>query len=249
MQKKYKNAPVVEAVFELRLKQDKAMDLTAPGRMFEKISKDFPIKEQRQLKEVEITQGPEGPNTITRDIERMFFLTADRLQFIQLGSNLMAVHCVKPYPTWAIFRQRIKQALSTLKDIAEIGEPERLGIRYINRIEIPLEKIDIDQYFEFSPNIGQGLPQMLAGFALSAVLPFKDNRDYCKIQLVNVLPESPGNSAYVLDIDYFMAKLGNVNSDQVMLWVDDAHSEVRRLFEGCITKKLMDVFGVLDGNE
>jgi len=249
MKKKYRNAPVVEAVFELRLSQDKAMDLTAPGQIFEKISKDFPLKEQRQLQEVEIAQGPEGPKTITRNIKRMFFLSGDRLQFIQLGDNLMAVHCVKPYPTWIIFRQRIEQAISILKDITDIGEPERLGIRYINRIEIPFEKIDIDEYFEFSPHIGERLPQVLAGFALSAVLPFEKNRDFCRMHLFNTLPENAGNSAYILDLDYFMAKPGALNIDQALQWVDGAHAEVRRLFEGCITRKLMDVFGVLDDNE
>ena len=161
----------------------------------------------------------------------------------------MAVHCVRPYPTWPVFRQRIEQALSALKGIADMGEPERLGLRYINRIEIPSEKLDIDEYFEFSPHIGDGLPQTLAGFALMVVLPFKDGRDLCRMQLVNVLAETPGSSAYILDLDYFMAKPGNASADQAMSWVEEAHTEVRGLFEGCITKKLMHVFGVLDSNE
>ncbi len=249
MQKKYKNAPVVEAVFELRLKHDEAMDLTAPGLMFDKINKDFPLKEQRQLKELEIKLGPEGQETTPRILERMFFLTGDRLQFIQVGSNLMAVHCVKPYPTWSVFRQRIEQALSALRGITDIGEPGRLGLRYINRIEIPSAKIDIDEYFEFGPHIGDRLPQTLAGFALSVLQPFRDGRDLCRTQLVNVLAETPGSSAYILDFDYFLANPGNVNPDLLMQWVEEAHMEVRRLFDGCITGKLMDVFGVLDRNE
>jgi uncharacterized protein (TIGR04255 family) len=248
IKKKYRQDPIVEAVFELRLGQDKALDMTVPGLFFEKIASDFPIKEQRQIQEIEIIGGPKGVERETRNIERIFFFTEDKLQFIQIGSNLFAVHGIKPYPTWPVFRERIEKGLSTLKSITEIGIPERLGLRYINRIEIPSSRIDLDEYFEFAPRLGKKLPQELIGLHQMVMIQPKDSRDQCRMQLFSTLPETPGNSAYILDLDYYWLKPKEMEFEQILLWVEEAHTEVKKLFEGCVTSKLIKVFGIWDEN-
>jgi uncharacterized protein (TIGR04255 family) len=249
MKKKYQTDPILEAVFELRAKQENSFDLTIPGLLYGKINTIFPIKEPRIVQEFKLLQGPEGLKQQARNIEKMFFFTEDRLQFIQIGSDSLGIGCTKPYPTWPIFRKNIIHAFEELSSLVEIGSPERLGMRYINNIYIPSTVVNLDEYFEFNPHLGEKLPQEITGFTMMAELPFEENRDLCRMQLYMAPPEKPMMSSYILDLDYIMAKSGSVENKDIVRWIDDAHSKLLRLFEGCITSKLIDIFGAPEGNE
>jgi len=242
MSKRYANPPIIEAVCEFRLTPDSKWDLTIPGLIYEKVSKEFPNKEQRLIQEVEITQSPQGIQQQIQTNERILFLTDDRKTFIQVGPHLLAINCLKPYPTWDGFKPRIENAFSALTDTVDVKGLQRIGLRYINRIEIPGQSVNLDDYFEFRPFLGQNLPQNVANFIVGCLLPFFDERDACRIRLTNAVPEKPESTAFLLDLDYFLAQPRAVSANQALEWVESAHQQVEEIFEGCITECLRKVF-------
>ncbi|MBU4225210.1 MAG: TIGR04255 family protein [Chloroflexi bacterium] len=242
MAKKYANPPLIEAVCEFRLTPDTAWDLTIPGLMYEKVEKEFPNKEQRLIQEVEIIQSPQGMQQQTRTVERVLFLTRDRKIFIQAGPHLLAVNCLKPYPTWNGFKPRIENAFRSLTEIVDIKGLQRIGLRYINHIEIPARSINLEEYFEFRPFLGQNLPQNIANFIVGCVWHFSNGRDSCRVQITNALPEKPDNTAFLLDLDYFLAQPKAVSVNQALEWVEEAHQKVEEIFEGCITEPVREIF-------
>ncbi len=243
MRKKYANPPLIEAVCEFRFTPDTPWDLTIPGLMYEKVGKEFPHKEQRLAQEIEILQTPQGVQQQTRTVERVLFLTNDRKIFIQAGPHLLAVTCLKPYPTWNGFKPRVESAFRSLTEIIDIKGLQRIGLRYINHIEIPAHSINLlDEYFEFRPFLGQNLPQHMADFIVGCVWHFSSGRDSCRVQITNALPEKPDNSAFILDLDYFLAQPKAVSANQALEWVEEAHQKVEEIFEGCISKPLRDIF-------
>lgn len=48
--------------------------------------------------------------------------------------------------------------------------------------------------------------------------------------------------AVMLDLDYFLAKPGQVALDDLLEWVEAAHSRVEKVFEACITDRLRQMF-------
>jgi uncharacterized protein (TIGR04255 family) len=52
--------------------------------------------------------------------------------------------------------------------------------------------------------------------------------------------------SFRLDIEYFLAKPRAVEVADAIAWVEEAHSRVEEVFEGCITDKLREMFGVLE---
>jgi uncharacterized protein (TIGR04255 family) len=56
------------------------------------------------------------------------------------------------------------------------------------------------------------------------------------------IPASGGRSLFRLDIDYFLARPGAVEPAEALAWVEEAHSQVEKVFEGCITDKLREMF-------
>ncbi|MCI0329524.1 MAG: TIGR04255 family protein [candidate division Zixibacteria bacterium] len=243
--RKYSNPPIIEAVCEFRLNPESKWDLTIPGILYEKVNTEFPHKETRLIQETVIKQGPEGTEQQLRTSERAVFLTQDRRIFIQIGPNLLAVNSLKPYPTWEKFKPRIENVYKALTEVMDVKSFERLGLRYINRIEIPQEpnkRFDLEKYFEFRPYLGKKLPTDLDFFSMGCVLKFFDERDLCSVRLRNAVAENKANTAFLLDMDYFLAKSSDVPASEAMNWVEMAHEKVEEIFEGCISDKLREIF-------
>jgi uncharacterized protein (TIGR04255 family) len=243
MSKKYRNAPIIEAVCEFRFPNEVKWDLTIPGLLYEKIKNEFPVREQRWFQEVETTKTPQGVEQQVRANERALLFADDRKSFVQIGTHLLAINCLKPYPAWNGFLPKIETALHALTQIVSIGQLQRIGLRYINRVGIAQEPFRLEEYFEFRPFLGGGLPATtMTDFLVGCVLPFSGERDSCKIQLATVVPDQPGGRAFLLDLDYFLSQPDSILADQALEWVENAHRQVENLFEGCITNRLRDLF-------
>ena len=241
--RQYSNPPIIEAVCEFRFTTDTEWDLTIAGLVYDQVKNDFPNKEERAVREVTISGGPKGMEQQVRTTQRMVFLTTDKKTLIQVGPHLLAVNRLKPYPSWDEFKPQIEKAFAALNHTLEqVRGLERIGLRYINRIEIPSKTVDLDQYFEFRPFLGERLPQNMTGFIIGCMLPFFESRDVCKVQLTNAVPEQPDTGAFLLDLDYFVTKPQAVSPDQALEWVETAHAKVESLFEGCISDRLRKLF-------
>jgi len=243
MGKKYADPPIVEAVCEFRLTRDSKWDLTTPGLIYEKVSTEFPNKEQRLVQEVQITQSPQGLQQQIRSAERILFLATDRKTFVQVGPHFVGINSLKPYPTWSGFKPRIESAFRALTEIVEVKGLQRIGLRYINRVEIPDESVRLEEYFEFRPFWAKDLPYEMTAFIVGSIFSFFGGQDACRVDLSEAIAEKPGSRAFILDLDYFLAQPQSVSAGQALEWVDRAHQRVEEIFEACITDRLRQIFG------
>jgi uncharacterized protein (TIGR04255 family) len=241
MGRKYANPPIVEAVCEFRLTPETRWDLTVPGLLYEKLKESFPQKEQRIIQEVELAQGSEGLQQQIRTSERIMFFTSDRKMLVQVGTRLLVVNALKPYPHWEGFKPRIEMAWKSLQATIEVHGLERIGLRYINHIELPAQGVELSEYFEFYPFVGQRLPQQVVSFIAGVEFSYADGRDHCRVQLTPILG-SVGKHLLMLDLDYFVARPRSVEVAKVIDWIEEAHNRVEEIFEGCITEKLREMF-------
>ncbi|GBC78978.1 hypothetical protein HRbin09_00189 [bacterium HR09] len=243
MGRRYVNPPVVEAVCEFRLTEDSPWDMTVPGLVYERLKDEFPHREQRLSQEVELTQGPDGLQQQIRTSERILLFAENRTSFVQVAPRLLAVNSLRPYPSWEGFKPRITKAFESLAQVTEVRGLDRLGLRFINHVEIPGSPRELDKYFQFYPFLGPDLPNDIEGFIAGCQFGFENRRDICKVQLIRAISSSPERLVIFLDIDYFLAKPGGVDPRYALDWVEEAHSKVEAVFEGCITDRLRELFG------
>jgi len=242
MGRKYKNPPVVEALCEFRFDPGSPWDLAIPGLVYEKVQGEFPKRRQAKVFEASISGGPEGIEQQVKTTDRMQFLRHDEKALIQVGPNLLAVNHLKPYPSWQEFLPLIQQGFDAYFAAANPKSIQRIGLRYINRIEIAGERVELADYFEFRPFVGPRLPQDYGPFVVGIQIPFEDSRDLLRLQLESATVETPGTVAVMLDLDYFLAQPGGVSQDDVFKWTEIAHAHVEEVFEACITDRLRQVF-------
>lgn len=243
MGRKYAKPPIIEAVCEFRLTPQTQWDLTVPGLLYERLKHEFPHKEQRVLQEVELTQGPEVIQQQIRTGERLLFFTGNKRILVQVGTRLLAVHALAPYPNWEGFKPRIETSFKSLQDTVSILWVERISLHYINRIKIPHQHPKLDEYLEFYPFIGSRLPTDTTSFLMGVEFSYTDGRDRCRVQLAPIpKSETEGEAAFILELEYFLARPGEVEAANALVWVEEAHSRVEEVFEGCITDNLRRLF-------
>jgi len=247
--RKYVNSPISEAACEFRLPPESKWDMTLPGALFDRLKDTFPNKESQRSLMLEMKMGPsatEGWQQQLRPVERMRFLSSDRKTTIVVDDRVIVVSRLRPYESWSQFKPMIQLAFDVLAEVVEFSKLVRVGLRYINRIEIPASTFELEEYFQFRPELGSTLSKRsFTGFIVGAEIPFAEGRDLCRIQLTNAVPGKGGESAFVLDIDYFMVKSDDFPKQKVLGWIEEAHEELERMFEGCLTERLREIFGLV----
>ena len=152
--------------------------------------------------------------------------------------------CQKPYVHWEAFSERIHGAYDRFRDVVSTDTVRTMNLRYVNLIEIPEQEVTLSDYFAFYPTLPPELPRTPAGFITGCEFAFHDNRDNCRVELTDAVPESTENNAFLLNIDYFLAEERSIPMDGVGDWLEIAHTHVRDIFEACIKDTLRDLFTI-----
>jgi uncharacterized protein (TIGR04255 family) len=242
MGKRYRNPPVIEALCEFRFEPSAPWDLAIPGLVYEKIREGFPKRRQAKVFEVSLAAGPTGVEQRVLPTDRMQFLREDEKALIQVDRDLLAVNHLRPYPTWQEFLPLIRQGFDAYRQVASPKGVRRIGVRYINRIEIPGQRLELEDYFEFRPFVGLNLPQEFGPFIVGIQASFENSRDSLRLQMASAAIEAPDTVAFMLDLDYHLSQPGQVLLDNVFEWMEVAHRHVEEVFEACITSRLREMF-------
>jgi uncharacterized protein (TIGR04255 family) len=240
--KHYKNSPISEAVCEFQFGLDSTWDFTVPGLVYEKVRNTFPIRSQvaRVTMGIAANEGEIGPQFGAVPVMR--FTRKDEKAHIQVTPHLLSVHHLKPYSSWQEFLPLIKDGFEAYREVALPKSIHRIGLRYINTIELTGSSIALEDYFEFRPYIGPDLPRTIGPFMMSVQLPFENARDVLNLQLVSQAGLSSDVAIIILDLDYFLAKSGEVELDKAFDWVNTAHTHIEDVFEVSITEQLKQKF-------
>lgn len=239
---KYGNPPIVEVVAEFRFVPSEPWDLTVPGLVYDRLREQFPRKRLLKVLEGEAAVEAAGIRQEFRLADRMQFLREDEKAYVQVGPDLLAVNHLAPYPTWEGFLPLVQNALGAYVAVAQPRGLHRIGLRYINQLEIPGESVDLDQYLNFRPFVGPGLPQLFHGFILGIQTPYDEERDMLRLQLTTIEAKAAGASTLLLDMDYYLAQPEGVALDATFDWLERAHTRVQSVFENCLTDDLRSLF-------
>ncbi|HOM16019.1 MAG TPA: TIGR04255 family protein [Thermoguttaceae bacterium] len=240
MGRKYANPPILEAVCEFRLSRKTPWDITVPGLLYEKLQQEFPLREDRVVEEWKIASLRGRKRRKSPREQRAVFFTEEKNVMVALGRRLLAVHVLRSYPGWSVFKPKIAKAWECLTEITEIQGLDTIALSYINKIDLPSAEATLKGYLNFYPFVGDRLPQDIANFMVAVESIYAEGRDRGIIAL-NSAVNNP--RSFFLQIDYFLAQADSIPPTIALRWVEEAHSRVEEIFEGCITEELRKQFG------
>lgn len=245
----YHRPPVVEALCELVFDSGE-WDDTIPGRLYDRISREYPGKRTLQAVTADITLTPEETRTGVRRMgSRVQFLSPDEKQIVQVERNLLVINQLAPYPEkgFQSWEPVVHRMLAHYRELCAPRVIKRVGVRYLNHVTIPKTEFQLEKYFAIYPQLPPDSPGPQSEFLMRVQLPELDLKRRLLVTFSST-PSPKPSSSFVLDL-YFLSDvaLSDPFSD-LPGELARAHSAIQSMFEKSITNSTRTLFGWEEGS-
>jgi uncharacterized protein (TIGR04255 family) len=201
MFKTYSNAPIKEAILDINLKEINLIDI---DQVREDVKKDLPkgFKLGNNIVsfggEIKITKGK--PEVISsKEILKGFIIEKNNIKF-QFRKDGFSLNFLSPYSNWDELFSFGNEFWEIYKKNFNVSQVEKISLRYINEIKIPLPLGDFEDYIVNMPPIPKCLPQNYSHFFMQIEVPC-DN-DFIALVTETILQEKEKYILpFVLDIN------------------------------------------------
>jgi uncharacterized protein (TIGR04255 family) len=244
----YSNPPVIEALAELYF-EGSAWDVTAPGSFYGQVKDRFPKKEQLGQVALELAVGPEGANArMGRGGGRAIFKNKDETQLVQVGADALVVNQLPPYPHFEAWRDVLLEMLPIYREVAAPTSVARLGMRYINRIEVAQAYVQMEEFFRVYPEMPPEIGLAHGDFLVRLQIPARIPAHNILLTFGKAPASAPGFQAFVLDLYDVIPLDGPGSFDLIEQRLNEAHENIEWVFEHAITDATRAIFGEVNND-
>jgi uncharacterized protein (TIGR04255 family) len=165
-----KNAPITEAVLDIHVRLREGFGLGNLQPLQARVIESYPIKKERRqfTQTLQMREGKSAGET-TQLVDGFMFCTADEKQVFQARMDGFSFNRLKPYKTWEALRDEARMLWGLYEEVAS-PEIQRIGLRYINRMDLPMPVRDFKDYLTAGPPVPEGLPQGVSSFFTRVVI-------------------------------------------------------------------------------
>ncbi len=241
---KYRNPPVAEVVCAFAFASSAQWDLTIPGLLWEKFRGDYPHVEPINMMQVTVNLGLQQ---VTQQ-PSVRFLSEDRNNIVQLAPNQLSIHRVNGYMGWVNFRPQVLGALELYREIAKPDGLTRIGLRYLNHVELAAGRIELEDYFCVMPKVPEPIPQTFRAFLTQVNIPYGGSESgvpesWLRITFGTADSDQPNQMRFILDLEMSTPE-GTLPLESAAAWLDTAHARLDEAFTAAFTEKThREIFG------
>lgn len=235
----YKRPPIVEAAIEVKFESE--LEPEALAALVDFVSQDFPNKTERHHYKIDAS-NPMQPR-ISSVSPRTSLTDEEACRTIFLSSTTYLFGQKPPYNGWDKYCQWVSVYLDKLLKKSPFRKVSRIGMRYVNRIDIPTNDSLI--YESEYLNIFITLPDYFPPFENYGInMNVADSVLNGFISIRTGLATSPllDHAALLLDIDVYKDKELPVRADRIMELLHLMNGRAVAAFEQSITDKTRDLF-------
>ena len=241
----YARPPITEAVIELRFAShisDRKLDgwVKKLKARYPSIKKTIPIS----------IQVPTAPTTdmipVKQDEHGFRLSTDDQACIVILNRYSVAIARLAPYYGWDDFFSHAKAVFKLTEKSGQIAGVTRIGVRYINRIDIPCDEgptTDVGRYMK----LNAGAPEGVFSQSNQSVVQINgdlQNKPWMA-QLTSARVDSPlmNHISLLLDIDVYRDSQIATSATNIYNLIEEARGLKNMLFKACITPDTEALFG------
>jgi len=238
-QRRLENAPITEALVDIRVNLPSDFDIKEFLTLSKDLSDRYPRHEERHLIAgsfgVEagkpIVQAPED-----KGIQGYIYKSGDGKNIAQFRIDGFTFSRLNPYSEWETVLSEAKRlwGLYSIKCLPELIT--RIAVRYINRLDLPLPIEDFADYLTAPPSVPDSLPQGVSQFLTRVVINDAD----ITANIIQTMKSSPeaDHIGVILDIDVFKLK-EETGFEESSIWpeFEKLRDFKNRIFFESITEK------------
>lgn len=240
-------APIVEAVIDIRARAVTALEEGVVKPQLEaKLSGYQFLDSQREIEHGFTLEGGKPPGLMIRDLgwKGLRFQSTDKEHIAQFNRDGFVFSRLEPYQSWEQLYDEGMRLWRVYVELAQPVEIHRIGLRYINRIQMPPDELRFEDYFELPPAPPKSLDLPFYGFMHQDMLAVPDHPyEINVIRMIQPL-SAPGSSGFglILDIDVFTTQgfeLDETSLEQRLLemrWLKN------KVFFGSVTPSALKLF-------
>lgn len=236
----YKRPPITEAVIELRLEQP--LPRTEVEKLLQRFRGEYGFSEDFVAYEVRV--NPAGRRADFEEQSSGYKLSsADQADVLLITSAHLSCARLAPYVGWQTFRGRAEDHWRTWKRVAGYRKISRIGVRFINRIDIPAalgEIVEIQNFLRVYPEASA--VKHIQRYAMQMSGPLEEEN--CRMVINSSSVPSPlvDHISVVLDID--ISRQSDVPQRDNEIWglIDKIRVHKNRTFEESITDRSRELF-------
>lgn len=244
MSASYERPPITEAVIEVRCAGRPATQKQLV-KIARRLEKTYPILQQAVRIEAHIDATGDDV-AVTRNEEGFRCTSDDQADIVLVKPNGLATCRLAPYLGWETLYPQARDNWRAWRRQVSSRPAERIGVRYINRIDIPKSErsaIQLEDYLRVHPTAPNLSSNGLGGFMVQVSASLEAEHWQTTIRLAPVVPSPiPGASSILLDLDVYRMEELPQHDDDLWRIVEEGRSVKNHLFEMCITDQSRGLF-------
>lgn len=241
------HAPIAEAVIEMRTRAEIPWEESEIRHRLVPLLSDYPKIESQREFEHEMQIGP-GQDMVQRHRDLgwrgLRCESVDHVHIAQFNRDGFVFSRLRPYDRWDQFHGEAIRLWNIHRDLAQPVGIQRLGLRFINRIELPSDGPRPDDYLHMPAEVLKGIPLSRAGFFHRDMLGVPGH-PYVVTIVRTVQPIQDAGSkrfALLLDIDVFTTEPFEIREDLLMQRLAEMRWLKNKAFFGSITEQALESF-------
>ena len=242
-------APIVEAVIDIRARPSAVLEeaLLKPQLEVRLDGYEFLDSQQKiQIQHEVSLKGEPLPGPIIRDMgwKGLRFQSTDKKHIAQFNRDGFVFSRLEPYQSWEQLYEEGMRLWYLYAELAQPAEIHRIGLRYINRIQLPPDELCFEDYLEPAPASPKGLDLPFQNYIHQDTLAVPDYPYAINVIRTIQPPGAEGvqGLGLILDIDVFTTQ--GFELDKALL--EQRLLEMRwlknRVFFGSVTPNALKLF-------
>lgn len=239
-------APLVEAVIDIRARATATFNenLLRPKIETALTGYHFLNSHQELQHEIRVENG-QASSQISFDWKGLRFQSDDEKHIAQFNRDGFVFSQLEPYQDWQQLHEEAMKLWPVYMELAQPLAIDRLGLRFINRIRLPIGEFQLEDYLKSAPQPPQGLDLPFTSFMHQDTL-IVHGQPYVINIIKAIQPpavDGPSSAALILDIDVVATKDFELDREAAlsrhlmeMRWLKN------KVFFGSITDKALASF-------
>lgn len=235
----YKAPPIIEALIQFQFSDH--LSSASRRKMAKRLSREY--KNALETENVSAHIDFVKRTTAFESQPQTKLSSADEADILLIQSNVLSWSRLAPYEGWEALVSRVQRDLEIAHLIVGFRKLARLGVRFINRLDVPPE----DGIFKFEDylNINISLPDQWDmvqnyGWRFERLV----GNLHTIVQSAVIAPEIPGYGAFLLDIDVVAQIDLPIKTEDIHLKLEEMRALKNNIFETSVSDKARASFSL-----
>lgn len=228
----YDAPPIIEAVVQFRYAEPVSKALQT--KLLKRLKRDYVNELELQAVEANVDFANQQAAFVAEPQLRLS--SQDETNVVIVHPTTLTWSRLAPYQGWEALRERVRHDVEIAHGVTGLRKIVQLGVRYINRIDIPISGL-ITRYEDYL-TINLSLPDIWDGISNYGWRFEKLDRELGLLSIVQsavIAPEIPNHAAFLLDIDIVRQQDIPIKIDDIFILLEKMRDLKNEIFELSIT--------------